>query len=162
MSTYNRLDLQTLGYQLVMPKNLPDHWCCIKDGFKEQRKSAGPSLWPCKSIEFINLGPIVPSIETYVHPPVVHPSLSLLSACWDDFPSRTRLQAFIHPQTRSSFSCSSLPPLPLMSVCCLSSFSSGSRRLFKVGRRLALELCFLLSRKIRASKCSAIASGFRP
>ena len=26
MSTYNWLDLQTLGSQLVMPKNLPDHW----------------------------------------------------------------------------------------------------------------------------------------
>ena len=26
MSTCNRLDLQTLGSQLVMPKNLPDHW----------------------------------------------------------------------------------------------------------------------------------------
>ena len=25
MSTCNRLDLQTLGSQLVMPKNLPDH-----------------------------------------------------------------------------------------------------------------------------------------
>ena len=25
MSTYNRLDLQTLGSQPVMPKNLPDH-----------------------------------------------------------------------------------------------------------------------------------------
>ena len=26
MSTYNQLDLQTLGSQPVMPKNLPDHW----------------------------------------------------------------------------------------------------------------------------------------
>ena len=26
MSTCNRLDLQTLGYRLVMPKNLPEHW----------------------------------------------------------------------------------------------------------------------------------------
>ena len=26
MSTCNRLDLQTLGCQLVMPKNLPNHW----------------------------------------------------------------------------------------------------------------------------------------
>ena len=26
MSTCRRLDLQTLGSQLVMPKNLPDHW----------------------------------------------------------------------------------------------------------------------------------------
>ena len=26
MSTCNRLDLQTLGSQLVMPKSLPDHW----------------------------------------------------------------------------------------------------------------------------------------
>ena len=27
MSTCNRLDLQTIGSQLVMmPKNLPDHW----------------------------------------------------------------------------------------------------------------------------------------
>ena len=25
MSTYNRLDLQTLGSQSIMPKNLPDH-----------------------------------------------------------------------------------------------------------------------------------------
>ena len=27
MSTCNRLDLETLGSQPVMPKNLPDHWC---------------------------------------------------------------------------------------------------------------------------------------
>ena len=26
MSTCNQLDLQTLGSQPVMPKNLPDHW----------------------------------------------------------------------------------------------------------------------------------------
>ena len=26
MSTYNRLDLQTLRTQPIMPKNLPDHW----------------------------------------------------------------------------------------------------------------------------------------
>ena len=26
MSTCNQLDLQTLGFQPVMPKNLPDHW----------------------------------------------------------------------------------------------------------------------------------------
>ena len=26
MSTYNWLDLQTLGSQSIMPKNLPDHW----------------------------------------------------------------------------------------------------------------------------------------
>jgi hypothetical protein len=26
MSTCNRLDLQTLGSQPIMPKDLPDHW----------------------------------------------------------------------------------------------------------------------------------------
>jgi len=26
MSTCNRLDLQTLGSQPIVPKNLPDHW----------------------------------------------------------------------------------------------------------------------------------------
>jgi hypothetical protein len=26
MSTCNRLDLQTLRSQFIMPKNLPDHW----------------------------------------------------------------------------------------------------------------------------------------
>jgi hypothetical protein len=29
MSTCNWLELQTLGSQPVMPKNLPDHWCHI-------------------------------------------------------------------------------------------------------------------------------------
>ena len=29
MSTWNRLDMQTLGSQPVMSKNLPDHWCCL-------------------------------------------------------------------------------------------------------------------------------------
>ena len=29
MSTCNRSDLQTLGSQLVMPKNLPNHWIPI-------------------------------------------------------------------------------------------------------------------------------------
>ena len=28
MSTCNQLDLQTLGSQLIMPKNLPDHCLC--------------------------------------------------------------------------------------------------------------------------------------
>ena len=32
MSTWNRLDLQTLGSQPVMPKNLPDHWRCDEHG----------------------------------------------------------------------------------------------------------------------------------
>ena len=27
MLTYNWLDLQTLGSQPIMPKNLPNHWC---------------------------------------------------------------------------------------------------------------------------------------
>ena len=107
-------------------------------------------------------------------------------------------QSLIHPDTRSSASCSSLPPSLcwtlrlspqglvvkptsiheyvhppvfhpslLPSLWCLSAawalFSSGCRRLFKVGRRrLALELCVLLSWKIRAFKCSAIAAGLHP
>jgi hypothetical protein len=29
MSTYNRLDLQTLGSQPIMPKYLPDHWASV-------------------------------------------------------------------------------------------------------------------------------------
>jgi hypothetical protein len=29
MSTCNRLDLQTLGSQPIMPKNLPDHWVAM-------------------------------------------------------------------------------------------------------------------------------------
>ena len=33
MSTCNRLDLQTLGSQPIMPKNLPDHWCTSYKGF---------------------------------------------------------------------------------------------------------------------------------
>ena len=32
MSTCNRLDLQTLGSQPVMPKNLPDHWSSVQEG----------------------------------------------------------------------------------------------------------------------------------
>ena len=34
MSTYNRLDLQTLRSQPVMPKNLPNHWFKYKVWFK--------------------------------------------------------------------------------------------------------------------------------
>ena len=30
MWTCNRLDLQTLGFQPVMPKNLPEHWCICR------------------------------------------------------------------------------------------------------------------------------------
>ena len=37
MSTYNRLDLQALGSQPVMPKNLPGHWM-------------GGSIYPCIGI----------------------------------------------------------------------------------------------------------------
>jgi hypothetical protein len=33
MSTCNRLDLQTLGSQPVMPKNLPDHWSSQRISF---------------------------------------------------------------------------------------------------------------------------------
>ena len=29
MSTCNRLDLQTLGSQLILPRNLPDHWVTL-------------------------------------------------------------------------------------------------------------------------------------
>ena len=29
MPTCDRLDLQTLGSQPIMPKNLPDHWCAM-------------------------------------------------------------------------------------------------------------------------------------
>ena len=29
MSKYNRLDLQTLGSQRVMPTKIPDHWCTL-------------------------------------------------------------------------------------------------------------------------------------
>ena len=32
MSTWNRLDLQTLGSQLVMPKNLPGHYSRHRHG----------------------------------------------------------------------------------------------------------------------------------
>ena len=38
----NRLDLQTLGSQPVMPKNLPDHWCkipCLFDQATSRRRS---------------------------------------------------------------------------------------------------------------------------
>ena len=40
MSTCNRLDLQTLGYQLVMPKNLPDHW--LEVNFDDDVVDVGP------------------------------------------------------------------------------------------------------------------------
>ena len=30
MSTRNRLDLQTLGSQPIMPENLPDHWIQVE------------------------------------------------------------------------------------------------------------------------------------
>ena len=39
LSTYNRLDLQTLGSQPVMPKNLPGHW---STGTKETK---GIEIW---------------------------------------------------------------------------------------------------------------------
>ena len=31
MSTYNQLDLQTLGSQPIMLKNLPDHWLSLRN-----------------------------------------------------------------------------------------------------------------------------------
>ena len=36
MSTCNRLDLQTLGSQTIMPSNLPDHWSPL-DGHQKQK-----------------------------------------------------------------------------------------------------------------------------
>ena len=39
MSTCHRVDLPTLGFQLIMPKNLPDHWC-------------GPKMVDCKGRSF--------------------------------------------------------------------------------------------------------------
>ena len=67
MSTYNRLDLQTLGSQPIMPKNLPDH--CSKWSMKfsfgsslqtghleEQSLQRSPSLtymfWPFLTLMF--------------------------------------------------------------------------------------------------------------
>ena len=43
MSTCNRLDLQTLGSQPVMPKNLPDHWT------KEESLPQFIKEWDCMS-----------------------------------------------------------------------------------------------------------------
>ena len=40
MSTCNRLDLQTVGSQPVMPKNLPDH--CVYDDIPKSRKACSP------------------------------------------------------------------------------------------------------------------------
>ena len=40
MSTCNRLDLQTLGSQPVMPKNIPEHW------FQVTYVGSVPNWWP--------------------------------------------------------------------------------------------------------------------
>ena len=34
MSACNRLDLQTLGFQPVMPKKIPDHWSRLEGASK--------------------------------------------------------------------------------------------------------------------------------
>ena len=47
MPTRNQLDLQTLGSQLVMPKNLPDHWIKVKRPLR-------PSITPTPVI-FVSL-----------------------------------------------------------------------------------------------------------
>ena len=43
MSTCNRLDLQTLGCQLIMPKNLPNHWFTRTPSLKS-RVARGQSI----------------------------------------------------------------------------------------------------------------------
>ena len=46
MSTCNRLDLQTLGYQPIMPKNLPDHWSPLAGHQKQKSlKRCCSSQW---------------------------------------------------------------------------------------------------------------------
>jgi hypothetical protein len=40
MSTYNRLDLQTIGFQPIMPKNLPDHWQVPMTGKEENGQAS--------------------------------------------------------------------------------------------------------------------------
>ena len=49
MSTCNRLDLQTLGSQQVMPKNLPDHW--YKSAWQSNMPTTRPNYYeypnPC-------------------------------------------------------------------------------------------------------------------
>ena len=37
MSTHNQMDLQPLGSQPVIPKNLPDHWACMECTMALQR-----------------------------------------------------------------------------------------------------------------------------
>ena len=41
MSTCNRLDLQTLGSQPVIPKNLPDHWSHHSKGINNRKLDTG-------------------------------------------------------------------------------------------------------------------------
>ena len=41
MSTCNRLDLQTLGSQPVMPKNLPNHW---NEGKRKRKGREGKDM----------------------------------------------------------------------------------------------------------------------
>ena len=73
MWTCNRLDLQTLGSQPVMLKNLPDHWArpgrglaASKQGREVIRAQAGEGKKiPCNSIQFKAGRPAGPSRLTY-------------------------------------------------------------------------------------------------
>ena len=67
MSTYNRLDLQTIGSQPIMPKNLPDHWfaMCLLEGDKYldlfSKSSPQPSL--NLPFHFLRVSKVKPSGE---------------------------------------------------------------------------------------------------
>ena len=62
MSTCNRLDLQTLGSQPIMPKNLPDHWSrrsCVIENIDITWRSRVIEItdvtWRPHVIEFIDI-----------------------------------------------------------------------------------------------------------
>ena len=58
MSTYNRLELQTLGSQPIMPKNLPDHWPRVVSTF-----------WPCSPSSLKHMSLWCPFVDPYLTTP---------------------------------------------------------------------------------------------
>ena len=55
MSTYNRLDLQILGSQTVMPKNYPDH--CSTELLRNRRRIEGGRKMSSKKLAHFSLFP---------------------------------------------------------------------------------------------------------
>ena len=77
MSTCNRLDLQTLGSQPIMPKNLPNHWLRAHNSQQLIPQSFNIRTAVAGLVEQLGT-----NIYIYLHS-FLHPELTVLGFPWN-------------------------------------------------------------------------------